>query len=136
MGTVFDSNQFKIDIKMKKILLFIAFIMCGLFMQAQNTQLDRAQAKEMDALVKMVTYEHKNLTFNQNQTAKLERLFLKKSQEVLDLKNDKEVSKGDYMDGYLQIQKKYEPLVEAILSPAQKIEYRKNAKKQIKKLKD
>lgn len=136
MGTIFDPKQFKIDIKMKKIVLFIAFIMSGLFMQAQNTQLDKAQAKEMDALEKIVTYEHKNLTFNQNQTAKLERVFFKKSKEILEIKNDKEMGKAEYMDAYLKIQEKYEPLVEAILSPAQKIEYRKNSKKQIKKLKD
>ena len=136
MGTIFDPKQFKIDIKMKKILLFIAFIMSGVVMQAQTTQMDRAQAKEMDLLTKIVTYEHKNLAFNKNQTAKLERLFFKKSKELVELRNDEKIAKADYMNSYLQIQEKYEPLVEAILSPAQKIEYRKNAKKQFKKLKD
>lgn len=136
MGTNFDPKQFKIDIKMKKILLFIAFIMGGLFLQAQDTQLERAQAKELDLLEKTVTYEHKNLKFNKNQIAKLERVFYKKSQEVVALKNDKEISKGDYMNAFLAIQKKYEPLIEAVLSPAQRIEYRKNSKKKIKKLKD
>lgn len=121
---------------MKKIVLFIAFIISGLVMQAQTSQLDRAQAKEMDLLVKIVTYEHKNLTFNKNQTAKLERLFFKKSKEIIDLRNEKEVEKADFMNAYLAIQEKYEPKVEAILSPIQKIEYRKNAKKKIKKLKD
>ena len=136
MGTIFDPKNFKIDIKMKKIVLFIAFIISGLVMQAQTSQLDRAQAKEMDLLVKIVTYEHKNLTFNKNQTAKLERLFFKKSKEIIDLRNEKEVEKADFMNAYLAIQEKYEPKVEAILSPIQKIEYRKNAKKKIKKLKD
>lgn len=120
---------------MRKIVLFIAFIMSGLFMQAQNTQMDKAQAKEMDALVKIVTYEHKNLTFNKNQKAKLERLFYKKSAEIVALKN-KEASKGEYMNEYRKIQDKYRPLVEAILSPAQKIEFRRNEKKKIRKLKD
>lgn len=121
---------------MKKIVLFIAFIMGGLLVQAQDSQLERALAKEMDLLEKTVTYEHKNLTFNKNQRAKLERVFFKKSQEIVALKNDKEIGKGEYMNTYLAIQKKYEPLIEAILSPAQRVEYRKNAKKKIKKLKD
>ncbi len=121
---------------MKKIVLFLAFIISGLFVQAQNTQMERAQTKEMDALEKIVTYEHKNLTFNKNQTAKLERLFFKKSTELVALRNSGEVNKGEYADEYRKIQNKYKPLVEAILSPAQKIEYRKNSKKQIKKLKD
>ena len=121
---------------MKKILLFIAFVMSGLFVQAQNTQLENAQAKEMDALTKIVTYEHKNLTFNKNQTAKLERLFFKKSTELVELRNNKVLSKREYADGYLEIQDKYRPLVEAILSPAQKVEYRRNSKQKFKKLKD
>jgi hypothetical protein len=110
--------------------------MSGLVMQAQTTQMDRAQAKEMDLLTKIVTYEHKNLTFNKNQTAKLERLFFKKSKELVELRNDENIAKADYMNAYLEIQAKYEPLVEAILSPLQKIEYRKNSKKKIKKLVD
>ena len=121
---------------MKKIVLFIAFLMIGLFMQAQDTQIERTQVKELDALEKVVTYEHKNLAFNTNQTAKLERVFFKKAKELVELRNDKEISKAGYMNAYLKIQEKYEPLVEAILSPAQKIEYRKNAKKQIKKMVD
>ena len=121
---------------MKKIVLFIAFIMSGLVMQAQTTQMDRAQAKEMDLLVKIVTYEHKNLTFNKNQTAKLERVFFNKSKELTELRNDEDLAKADYMNAYLEIQEKYEPQVEAVLSPIQKIEYRKNSKKQIKKMKD
>ncbi len=120
---------------MKKIVLFIAFIMSGLFVQAQNTQLEKAQAKEMDALEKIVTFEHKNLFFNKNQTAKLERVFFKKSTELVALRN-KEISKAEYAEEYRRIQDKYKPLVEAILSPAQKIEYRKNEKKKIKLLKD
>jgi hypothetical protein len=135
LGTIFDDKQFKID-KMKKIVLFIAFIMTGLFLQAQDTQMERAQAKEMDHLVKIVTYEHKNLAFNKNQTTKLEQLFLQKSIELVELRNDKDIAKGDYMKSYQSIQDKYEPKVEAILSPTQKIAYRKNAKKQIKKLID
>ena len=63
---------------MKKIALFIAFIMCGLFVQAQSTRLETETTKEMVRLEKIVTYEHKNLTFNKNQTAKLERLLQKK----------------------------------------------------------
>lgn len=124
---------------MKKIVLFIAFIMSGLFVQAQNTNLEKVQAKEMDALEKIVTYEHKNLTFNKNQTAKLERLFYKKSVEIIALRNQEtsqEIRKADYAVGYKKIQDKYRPLVEAILSPAQKIEYRRNEKKPILKLKD
>lgn len=110
--------------------------MGGLFVQAQNSQLERSQAKEMDALEKIVTLEHKNLAFNKNQTAKLERLFFKKSTELVALRNNKEFSKGEYADEFRKIQDKYTPLVEAILSPVQKIEYRKNLKKRIKKLKD
>ncbi|MDF1695190.1 MAG: hypothetical protein P1U56_05135 [Saprospiraceae bacterium] len=121
---------------MKKIVLFIAFIMGGMLAQAQSTQLERAQAKEMDALVKIITFEHKNLTFNKNQEAKLERIFFKKSTEVIALRNKEDVSKSDYMNEYLRIQNKYEPMIEAVLSPAQKIAFRKNSKKKIKKLKD
>jgi len=120
---------------MRKIVLFIAFIMSGLFIQAQNTQMDRAQAKEMDALVKIVTYEHKNLTFNKNQKAKFEQLFFKKATEIVALKN-KETEKGEYMNEYNKIQDKYKPLVQAILSPAQKVEFIRNEKKNIKMLKD
>ena len=116
---------------MKKIALFIAFIMCGLFVQAQNTQLETATAKEMVRLEKIVTYEHKNLTFNKNQTAKLERLLHKKSIEIIDLKNNKEVEKAQFPGEYRKIQDKYKPLVEAILSPAQKIEFRRNINKRI-----
>lgn len=129
-------NNFKIDIKMRKIVLFIAFLMCGLVAQAQNTQLERAQAKEMDLLEKIVTYEHKNLTFNENQTVRLERVFLNKSKELVDLRNKKDISKGEYANGYRKIQEKYKPLIEEILSPAQRIEYRKNINKRVKKLKD
>ena len=110
--------------------------MCGLFVQAQNTQLEKAQAKEMDALTKIVTYEHENLAFNKNQTSKLERLFFKKSSELVALRNNKELSKSEYANKYMEIQDKYRPLVEAILSPAQKIEFRRNSNKKIKKLKD
>lgn len=121
---------------MKKIVLFIAFVMGGLCVQAQSTQLEKAQVKEMDILEKTVTYEHKNLAFNKNQTAKLERIFFKKSKELIDLRNDKDLSKADYAEGYKKIQDKYKPQIEAVLSPAQKIEYRKNEKKRFKKLKD
>ena len=121
---------------MKKILLFIAFVMSGMFVQAQNSQMDRAQEKEMDVLTKIVTFEHKNLTFNKNQTAKLERLFFKKSTELVALRNNKDLNKGDYAEGYKKIQAKYRPLVEAILSPTQKVEYRRNLNKKIIKLKD
>ena len=121
---------------MRKIVLFIAFIMTGMFVQAQSTQLERAEAKEMDALVKIVTYEQKNLTFNKNQTAKLERLFHKKSAEIVALRNRKDVAKSEYANEFKKIQDKYEPLVEQILSPVQKIAYRKNVNKKIKKLKD
>ena len=121
---------------MKKIILFLAFIMCGLFAQAQSTQVERAQAKELDALEKIVTYEHKNLTFNKNQTAKLQAIFLKKSKELVDLRNTENIGKSEYAEGYRRIQEKYKPLVEEVLSPAQKIEFRKNSQKQIKKLKD
>jgi hypothetical protein len=120
---------------MKKIVLFIAFILSGMFVQAQNTQLEKAQTKEMDALEKIITYEHKNLTFNKNQEAKLERIFFKKSTELVALRN-KDLSKGEYAEEYRMIQEKYKPLVEDVLSPAQRIEYRKNEKKQIKKMKD
>jgi len=121
---------------MKKIVLFIAFIMSGLMVQAQSTQLEKAQAKEMDLLEKTVTYEYKHLAFNKNQTVKLERIFFKKSKELVDLRNDKDLSKYEYAEGYKRIQDKYRPMVEAILSPEQKIEYRKNQNKKIKKLKD
>jgi len=120
---------------MKKILLFLAFIMSGLMVQAQSTQLEKAQAKEMDKLKKIVTYEHKNLTFNKNQIAKLERLFFKKSKEIMDLRNNKSLSKSEYSVRHIRVEEKYEPLVEDILSPAQKIEYRKHSKKQIPLLK-
>lgn len=121
---------------MKKIVWFIAFLLIGTFAQAQSTQLERAQAKEMDALVKIVTFEQKNLEFNKNQVAKLERIFFKKSTELINLRNKEGVTKTDYMNEYLRIQNKYEPMIEAVLSPTQKIAYRKNSKKQIKKLKD
>ena len=121
---------------MKKLLIFLAFVMSGMIAQAQNTQLEKTLAKELDALEKIVTYEHKNLAFNKNQTAKLERIFFKKSKELVELRNKKDLGKSEYADGYLKIQEKYKPLVEEVMSPAQKIEYRKNANKQIKKLKD
>ena len=136
MGTILDPHIIKIDNKMKKIVLFIAFIMSGLFVQAQEINLENLQAKEMDALTKIVTYEHENLTFNKNQTAKLERLFFKKAKEILALRNKEingEIQKGDYAVGYYKIQDKYRPLVEEILTPAQKIEFRKNEKKQLEK---
>lgn len=138
MRTHFDPHIIKIDNKMKKIVLFIAFIMSGLFVQAQNVELERLQAKEMDALTQIVTYEHKNLTFNKNQTAKLERLFFKKATDILALRNkemDGAIKKGDFAVGYHKIQAKYKPLVEAILTPAQKIEFRKNENIKIKKMK-
>ncbi|MEM9545805.1 MAG: hypothetical protein AAGA77_07525 [Bacteroidota bacterium] len=117
---------------MKKIVLFIAFIMSGMIAQAQTYKVEDFQAKELNLLEKIVTYEHKHLAFNKNQKAKLERLFYKKSKEIIDLRMDESVQKHEFGPAYQKIQDKYKPLVEEILTPAQKIEYRRHENKRIK----
>lgn len=123
---------------MKKILLLIVFVMGAMFVQAQSAKTDKIakmQTKEMDAIEKRVTYNIKNLTFNKNQTVKLERLLNKKVTEIIDLRAT-DIAKGAYVKAHIKIVKKYEPMIEAILTKLQKVEYRRNSKKHLRRKKD
>lgn len=121
---------------MKKILFFALVIMGSVFAQAQSAaQIEKMQVKELDALEKRVTYTNKNIAFNKNQIAKLERVFFNKSKEILELRA-KEVEKAQYIQEFRKIEKKYDPKVEAILTTPQRVEYRRNSKKNIRKKKD
>ncbi len=121
---------------MKKIFLLVLVVMGALFSYGQSAdRIEKVQIKEMDALINIVTYSNKNLTFNKNQTAKLDRLLFKKAKELATLRVG-EHSKSEYVEGYRSIVDKYEPLVMALLTVPQRIEYKKNRNKPIKKMKD
>jgi len=121
---------------MKKILLLVVFITGALFVNGQSSaQVEKLQNKEMDALTKIVTYNNQDIAFNKNQIAKLERLFFKKATDIVKLR-EANVVKEAYLSEFTKIEARYAPKVEAILTTEQKVEYRRNKNKQIKKLVD
>ena len=48
----------------------------------------------------------------------------------------KNSEKGKYLQEFLKIEKKYEPKIEAILTGPQRVEYRRNSKKNMRKAKN
>lgn len=122
---------------MNKILLLALMVFGTLSIQAQsaNGTVERLQAKEMEALEKIVTYSNENVAFNKNQKVKLERIFLDKAKEIVSLR-EKDITKGEYFSAYNKLMDKYNPKVEALLTTEQRVEYRRNKTKQIKIAKD
>lgn len=117
---------------MKKVLLFVLMIVGATFVHGQSeAQVERLQAQEMEKLTKRITYSNQNIAFTTNQKVKIERVLLDKAKEIVVLR-EQNVEKGDYVERYKKIEKKYEPKIERLLTTVQKIELKRNAKKQIK----
>ena len=122
---------------MKKLLFFIVFVMGSIFSYGQSAeQVDKIKVKEMDWLVKIVTYDNDNLTFNKNQSVKLERILLKKASELAKLRMQENITKSEYVTSYQAVVSKYEPMIVSLLTSNQKIAYTRNHKKPIKLMKD
>jgi len=83
---------------------------------------------EMKKLTKLVTVGNENLSFSKNQTAKLEGVFTKKANDIIELRAQ-ELEKGDYVKAHNKIDDKYISKIESVLSTEQKIAYRRNNSK-------
>lgn len=118
---------------MKKILLFALLILGATFSQAQDSYLTDDYAKklavnEMKTFVRTLTLNDSGVELNKNQTVKLERVFLTKNKEVVELRKQ-ELGKAEYVDAYGIIDTKYESDLMSILGPEQRIAWMKNSKK-------
>ena len=118
---------------MKKILLFALLILGATFAQAQDSYLTDDYAKklavdEMKTFVRTLTLNDSGVELNKNQTVKLERVFLIKNKEVVELRKQ-DLGKMEYVDAYALIDTKYETDIKSILSSEQRLAWIKNTTK-------
>lgn len=119
---------------MKKILLFALLILGATFSQAQDSSYltddytKKLAVNEMKTFVRILSLNDSGVVLNKNQTVKLERVFLIKNKEVVELRKQ-ELNKSEYVAAHAIIDTKYEADIKSILSSDQRVAWEKNKKK-------
>ncbi len=122
---------------MKKLVIFTFFLVFSSFAFGQNNEkvLVNAGAKEVDKVMKIISFEDQSITLNINQKAKIFALGKEKEQEKIAARS-KGLSKKELSQLATDLNIKYEAKIVEILTPRQRVAFFKNKDKHIQWMPD